>query len=111
MKENCSVSVLWRNSLLRYSLPIADNNSLVLLYFEYKSKGFLTLSLSLFALKYYPHGVINSKNKTVENSNCVDYELLLARISLFYTRKFWKKVAGERVSPCAAPYFSVRSSR
>jgi len=39
--------------------------------------------------------VINSKNKTVENSNGVDYELLLARISLFYIGKFWQKVAGE----------------
>ena len=49
--------------------------------------------------------MINSKNKTVENSNCVDYELLLARISLFYIGKFWQKVAGDGVSPCAAPYF------
>ena len=50
VKENYLVSVLWRNSLLRYSLSIADNNSLVLLYFECNSKGFLTLSLSLFVL-------------------------------------------------------------
>ena len=84
MKENYLVSVLWRNSLLRYSLSIADNNSLVLLYFEFSSKGFLTLSLSLFVLQYYSHSVINFKNKTVENSNCVDYELLLARISFLY---------------------------
>ena len=53
--------------------------------------------------------MINSKNETVENSNCVDYELLLARKSPFYMGKFWQKVAWRekglaRAQPPIFPY-------
>ena len=41
----------------------------------------------------------------VENSNCVDYELLLARKSPFYMGKFWQKVARKGVSPYPPPIF------
>ena len=63
----------------------------------------ITLSLSPFAL--YSHIVINSKNKTVENNNGVDYELLLARTSSFYMGKFWQKVAGKGLARAHPQFF------